>query len=895
MLSAVRAVLARTGTRRFVVVQDQRGAAGLAKTLHLEAPAVPVTVVTVPLSPEPPAERITELTAAIAADAAATSGFSEVHYDDSGIRRLPLLRPVTDLSEGEGEGEGAELPVGPADVLLVSGGGKGITAECALALARETGAAVALLGRSDPDTDSELAANLRRLDAAGVRYRYIKADVTSTAAVTSAVSQVSADLGTVTMVLHGAGRNVPTALASLDEDAFKQTLAPKIAGLEAIMAAVDPAALKLLVTFGSIIGRAGLRGQADYATANDWLTDTTMRFAAANPRCRCVALEWSVWAGAGMGERLGVLESLTREGISPISVDDGIELLKRILASPRLPSRLVVMGRAGGLPTISLEPRELPLARFIDRVSVYYPGIELVADAELSASSDPYLADHLLDGDLLLPAVLGLEAMAQAGLALTGAEYPPVFENVAFLRPIVVPPDGTTTIRVAALNRGDTVEVAIRSRDTSFAADHFRATLRYAGVLAGVPAVDSAWGGVTDGGRVPLDPAADLYGSVFFQGKRFQRVLGYRRLAATSCVAEISAVPMDGWFSGYLPALLLLGDPGTRDAFMHAIQCCVPNATLLPAGIERLYPAGPSALGEQVTLHALERSRVGDSYTYDLDVRDADGAVVERWEGLRLQAVRHTDGSGPWVPALLGPYLERQVAEFLPGSLRCAVEPNPSVLSRYAESRRGQTTVALRRMLERPVTVLHRGDGKPGLIGEGLAISASHGAGVTLVIGSAGRVSCDVETVRERTAADWTGLLGPEPFALAQLTSRERGEELSVAATRAWSAVESLRKAGRVLPGPLTLDPGGGDGWVLFRSGRSKIATFATRLRGEPDPVIFAIQAEGDGNEAVLRIPAHRWFRGDQPGGQRLLRELRAMAGQVPRDVPARARAGRAR
>ena len=38
---------------------------------------------------------------------------------------------------------------------------------------------------------------------------------------------------------------------------------------------MDPAALKLLVSFGSIIGRAGLRGQADYATANDWLTEMT--------------------------------------------------------------------------------------------------------------------------------------------------------------------------------------------------------------------------------------------------------------------------------------------------------------------------------------------------------------------------------------------------------------------------------------------------------------------------------------------------------------------------------------------------------------------------------------------------------------------------------------------
>ena len=161
------------------------------------------------------------------------------------------------------------------------------------------------------------------------------------------MARVDADLGPVTAVLHGAGRNAPVPLASLDEAAFHATLAPKIGGLEALLAAVDPASLKLVITFGSIIGRAGLRGQADYATANDWLTDMTRRLQAqpikeGNPQCRYVALEWSVWSGAGMGEKLGVLESLIREGISPISLDAGIEMLRRVLATPAAPSSLVV-------------------------------------------------------------------------------------------------------------------------------------------------------------------------------------------------------------------------------------------------------------------------------------------------------------------------------------------------------------------------------------------------------------------------------------------------------------------------------------------------------------------------------------------------------------------------
>jgi enediyne polyketide synthase len=892
MLAAARAVLSHPGPCRFVAVQDRRGAAGLAKTLHLEAPAVPVTVITLPLAAPIPATRAAELTDAIAADVAATAGFSEVHYDAAGSRRVPLLRPVMDLAD-----QSAELPLGPGDVLLVSGGGKGITAECALMLARDTGAVVALLGRSDPAADAELAANLGRMDAAGARYAYVRADVTAASEVAAAVAQVSADLGPVTAILHGAGRNAPVPLAILDETAFHATLAPKIGGLEALLAAVDPASLKLVITFGSIIGRAGLRGQADYATANDWLTDMTGRLQAqlieqGSPQCRCVALEWSVWSGAGMGEKLGVLESLIREGISPISLDAGIEMLRRVLATPAAPSSLVVMSRSGDLPTITLEPSELPLTRFIDRPRVHYPRIELIADAELSADRDPYLVDHLLDGDLLFPAVLGMEAMAQAAAVLAGSARPVVLENVEFLRPIVVPPDGTVTIRIAALNRGDGVDVAIRSSDTGFQSDHFRATLRHSGTRPfdadrPVPAGRTS--------RVPLDAAADLYGGVFFQGKRFQRVLGYRRLAATSCVVDISAGSGDEWFGSYFSRAMVLGDPGARDAFMHGIQCCVPNATLLPAGVERIYPAHPDELTGQVILHAAERNRDGDTYTYDLDVCTEDGRILERWEGLRLQAVRKTDGRGPWIPALLGPFLERQAAELTQSAVRCAVEPDPPSGADGRDARRRQTKVAVGRMLDRPTVVTHRGDGKPQIADEAIAISASHGAGVTLAVAGSERVGCDVERIEERTAEDWQALLTAEQFALAELIQRERGDEPAAAATRVWSAVECLRKAGRALTGAITLAAGGQAGWVLLESGAAKIATFVTSVLDQPDPVVFTILTEEDGNGTVLRAPACCELRRDEPRRQCVLRQLRALAGTMSRAVPARARAHRAR
>jgi enediyne polyketide synthase len=829
MLAAAHAALAGDGPTRFVAVQQGRGATGLAKTLHLEAPRVATCVLDVPVAAAPRAD----LVRAVLAEVAGTAGFTEVRYDDGGTRRVPALRPLPRPARPAGP-----VPLDATDVLLVTGGGKGITAECALALARDTGVRLGLLGRSDPAGDPELAANLDRLSAAGVSYRYLRADVTAVEEVRAAVAALRDDFGPVTAVLHGAGRNEPRALAHLDEDAFGRTLAPKLDGLRAVLAAVDPDQLRLLVTFGSIIGRAGLRGEADYATANDWLSQLTEEVARRQPRCRCLAMEWSVWSGAGMGERLGVLESLVRGGITPIPTDRGIDALRELLADPEAAGLVVITGRAQGVPTLRLAARELPLLRFVDQPRVYYPGVELVADAELSSASDPYLDDHLLDGSMLFPAVIGMEAMAQVAAALTGHTGAPVLEDVEFLRPVVVQPGSATTIRVAGLAvDDDTVRAVIRSAETGFQADHFRATLRYRR-----PGPEGAPAPEASRPPVPVDPLRELYGGILFQGKRFQRLVRYRAVAARSCQAEISLAQPASWFGTFLPQDTLLGDPGARDAFMHSIQSCVPNATLLPVGVRRLYPLAPAAGEGLVTMHAVERAHEGDTYTYDVDVYDAAGALVERWEGLRLQAVRKQDGRGPWVPVLLGPYLERRLTEGT-GTAPVAVVVEPEDRAQTLERRpvrRDRTALALRRALGGPATVRYRADGKPEV--DGAAVSASHGAGVTLAVAGDDPLGCDIQAVPAPSDVDWPGLLGPL-VELARQTAGETGEAFHRAATRVWTVVECVRKAGQAVVGQATLDRHTPDGWVSFAVGEARVATFVTTLANVDGDVVVAVLA----------------------------------------------------
>ncbi|MEU9884501.1 type I polyketide synthase [Sphaerisporangium sp. NPDC051011] len=830
-LRAAQAAVAAAPGTRFVAVQHGAGAAGLAKTLQLEAPHLRTTIVHIPPGPEAVARIVDEV--------AATTRFSEVFYDDQGERRVPTLRALPTRPAR------TELPLGEGDVLLVTGGGKGITAECALAVATDTGAKLAVLGRSAPEDDKELADNLKRMADSGVTVRYARADVTDAAKVAAAVAELSAALGPVTAVLHGAGRNEPAAITGLDAAAFRRTFAPKVDGLRNVLDAIEPGKLRLLVSFGSIIGRAGLQGEAHYSTANDWMAELTREVGETHPGCRAICMEWSVWSEVGMGEKLSVVDSLGRMGVTAITPEQGVEIMRRLVSDPDVPATVVISGRTQGIDTARYDLPELPLLRFVDKPLVHYHGVELVTEVEMNAGTDLYLADHLLDGNLLFPAVFGMEAMAQAAQAVTGRTTAPVIEGAEFSRPIIVPPEGSTTIRVAAVVTDSgadgeaTVEVAIRSAETGFEVDHFRAKVKF----TGEPVPDGPPVQIGEGlPVVPLDPPTEMYGDTLFQGGRFHRLRRYHRAAARHVDADVAAISAPDWFAGYLPGELLLGDPGMRDALMHGNQVCVPDATLLPTGIERVY-AGGAALAEAGELRycATERLRDGDTYIYDIAVRTAAGEVVERWEGLRLQAVRKKDGRGPWVTPLLGSYVERTVEDLVGTRVAVAVEP-------YAEgadddaTREARTAVAAGRAAGRPVTLTAGPGGKPVADG-GPAVSAAHGAGLTLCVVADGTTGTGVTEVTHHTATQWKKLLGKH-LPLAKQVSAETGEELDTAGARVLAAVQSLRDAG--LEGaPLTLASGRGEAWAVLASNGVHVATLVTTLRDAAKPVALAVLTEG--------------------------------------------------
>lgn len=745
---------------RLVVVQTAACGSGFARTLFIEKPHVSVRIVNVARLDARALEQVV-------AEAEASGDFCEAMYDEDGIRREPRIAVVTD-------GLKPATPLNSDDVLLVTGGGKGIGFESALHLAKTSGARLILLGRSKGD--DELRANLARLDAANVKYEYVVADVTSPLP----------RFENVTAILHAAGTNSPALLDALDESAFRAAVAPKLDGLLNVLAAVDPNSLRLLITFGSVIARTGMRGEAHYAFANEWLARATEEFGATHPMCRAICIEFSVWSGTGMGERLGTIDALRRQGITPISPEDAVQLTTRLAAAPPA-SHVMACGRLGDPPTIRFADEPLPLYRFLEKPRVVIPGVEVVADAEVSLRNDPYLADHAFSGEPLLPAVVGLEAMAQVARTVSGA-MPSRIDNVELLHPVTL-----ATIRIAALLRESHVDVAVRSSSTQFHLDHFRAKV-HVGPRADRPRIE------LPEGHVDLDPKHDLYGPLLFHTGRFQGVRRYRRLTATECVAEIAPYH-DPLFHRYLPPTLLLGDATIRDAAIHALQACVPQATVLPAGIDSVELFAPVE-GETVVV-AHETSRSAGGFTYDVDIAAPDGRLFERWHGLKLQIVARRERVDDLAPALWGPFLERE--------LNVRVEVASEV----------ETDDVIRRAASASKMPIRRHNGKP--VVEGTHVSASHDHGVTLAVAHERPVGVDVQFVGGQP---WDQLFAAHDDSLADICTRLSGDDRPRSAARVWSARESMKKlAGDALV-PLIVDTCGQHGRVTFRSGDHRIDTY---------------------------------------------------------------------
>lgn len=701
-------------------------------------------------------------------------------------------------------------------VCLVTGGLRGIAAYAAAELGERTGCTLVFVGRTAAD-DPELTAALADLRGR-VTAEYLRCDVTDRHSVSEMVMKAGR-WGPIRGLIHGAGVNEPRRIEAITAESLTVTLGPKVAGLHALLDTVGDE-LRLLIGFGSIIGRQGLPGQAEYCIANDWMRGIIEQWARNHPQCRTHLLEWSVWSGLGMGVRLGVLDSLRRQGVEPIGPREGVAAMLDVLRDPRCPVSVLVTARFPATSTITIDGPDAPLLRFAERLHSRLPGVEAVTESELSLGSDPYLDDHRIDEVPVLPAVLALEAMAQ-GAALT---VPPPrtwsLTNLQFRSPITVPVQGARKLQVAALAGPTGVEVVLRDDSDDFGTDRFSGTIRPAPEPPEPHPSAAAPGRLT--GRHPF------YGSVFFHSGRFARLVSYEVLTAFRVTAWVAADEQQSWFSAFHAQDLLLGDPGVHDATLHVLLACVPHRKALPVGVDRVTVwRTPKGI---LRVEAVEVTHTADDYVYDIDLVEASGAVAARWEGLRLRAISAPQAKPELPLALIGPWLTRRLIE-------CSFADSIELVTE-AGSRSGGAGVEVARR----VTGTEAGHDPAGSLRvPGRCASASYVDNAVLIGLAPSPIGVDWERA---TPATLPHSLEPADEQAARVLSEKLGESSALTRLRLWTARESVVKLGLAQAEPLRVDQVSEDGIVVLSTGSVRVAS--ARIGTTEGDVVMSVARGGE-------------------------------------------------
>jgi enediyne polyketide synthase len=373
------------------------------------------------------------------------------------------------------------------------------------------------------------------------------------------------------------------------------------------------------------------------------------------------------------------------------------------------------------------------------------------------------------------------------------------------------------------------IAVAIRSSQTAYQINHFQALCRFSS--SDTQPLQIVIPQPTDLVKqndiiTQLRPLDELYGQILFHSGRFRRIERYTYLHAKECIADILSSPNDTWFARYLPSQLVLGDAAMRDAIIHSIQACIPQATLLPISVDRIIfieQPEPATTAQRIRVHAREREQHGDLFIYDVETRDNNERLLEQWQGLHLRLVGTTLPQAQWAEALLGPYFERRIAEFYP-QLQIHLTLQVTTLQEISP----QETLV-------PTSLAAISNEET----EEIFSPNAQSTALTLTLTNPGQATCNTKAVITQPRAAWRTLLNASQYALAEHMSAESLENFDIAATRILAAIETLKKAEATFDTPLELVATKDDGWQILAMGPYVLMTYMTHVRNQQWPTVF--------------------------------------------------------
>ena len=421
------------------------GLAGIAKTARHEWPEVSCRALDLS-----PAVTDTGAAAAAVVDEVLSVGPPEV-----GI--APTHRCTIELARAARRSSGQLINLGSRDVILVTGGARGVTAEVSVALAETYCPTLILTGRTPTPTPEpeylagvtaepemkkaiatalgvdgnprtvgelykkvvaqrEVRNTIERVQQAGAKVAYFPVDITDGRAVADMLHQVRVKFGPVSALVHGAGVLADKRIEDLTGEGFDHVYATKVDGLRTLLDLLGHDELKALVLFSSTTARLGRVGQLAYACANEVLNKTAQVEARRRPGARVSAINWGPWDGGMVTP--GLRKMFESEGVGTIPLIEGATFLVQELNAAGRAVEVVALVKGTGRATAPHTPLPIPPAAPVMSPPNPLPSADMTVAFEraVDVATHPILKSHVLDGLAVLPVALHLEWLAHAAL-----------------------------------------------------------------------------------------------------------------------------------------------------------------------------------------------------------------------------------------------------------------------------------------------------------------------------------------------------------------------------------------------------------------------------------------------------------------------------------------------
>ena len=559
-----------------------------------------------------------------------------------------------------------QTPILPSSVFVISGGAKGITAQCTIKLAQQQPCKFILIGRSqilenEPDfahnclaeftlkkrimeyifargekptpifvqkvyneitSSREIKNTLAAIQETGSTVEYISVDITDIRTLQNKLASVKY-LGTITGIIHGAGNLADKLIENKTERDFETVYAAKVQGLENLLACVDIHQLQHLILFSSVTGFYGNIGQTDYAIANEILNKSAHIIKQSYPSCHVVAINWGAWETGMVTPKLKQVFQERKIDIIPIEV--GAKMLVKEIDNVNHSIAQVVIGSPLIPPAVELDSE---LRSYCIR-------------RQMTLETNPFLQDHIITDYPVLPATCAIAWMINTceqlypGYRLFSYQDFKILKGITFNESLAK----EHFLEIEEISKINLEQIEVKAKIWSKNLEkkihyHFSAQLQFLRIIPLAPSYKSV--NVEGDNIIPTKGKAFYQNSKnsLFHGASFQKVKRVLNISHEKITTECLWQEISEKQQGQFPVQWI--NPYITDLSMHSLWIWTQHfyqEYCLPGKLEKYEQFASTPHNEVFYVSCEIKSRTASKVIADIIIHNRQGKIYSRMLG----------------------------------------------------------------------------------------------------------------------------------------------------------------------------------------------------------------------------------------------------------------------